>query len=207
MSKKTDAFYFDTFTECASLSWEAAIALEDILRNFDPSQIDQEMQRLHEIEHRADGKKHVLLSELVKAFITPIERDDIINLSQTMDDVTDAVEDIIIHMDVTGISSIRPDAIEFAAHLTKCCECLKDIMVEFANFKKSKNLHDIVIAMNGLEEEGDRMYIAAMKKLHTECSDPLEIIAWRDIYTFFENVCDACEDVADIVETIVIGNT
>ena len=69
-----------------------------------------------------------------------------------------------------------------------------------------KTIKDIIIEINRLEEDGDQLYISVMKNLHATSKDPIEIIAWRDIYKAFENVCDYCEDVANIVESIVIGN-
>ena len=88
-----------------------------------------------------------------------------------------------------------------------CCEAMTDMLREFHNFKKSKTLNELIIEINRLEEVGDDLYVACMRNLHTTSSDPLEIIAWREIYEFFEKCCDTCENVADIIESIVIGNT
>ena len=84
---------------------------------------------------------------------------------------------------------------------------IQEVMEEFADFKKSKTLHGLIIEINALEEEGDRMFIDSMRKLHTEVKDPIEIIAWREIYVYLEKCCDACEHVADIVESVIMKNT
>lgn len=81
MSSKSDSYYFNTFAECASLACEAAEVLHSVLTKFNSEEIDDIMRELHEVEHKADEKKHDMLSALLKAFITPIERDDIMNLS------------------------------------------------------------------------------------------------------------------------------
>lgn len=113
MSSKSDSYYFNTFAECASLACEAAEVLHSVLTKFKSEEIDDIMRELHEIEHKADEKKHDMLSALLKAFITPIERDDIMNLSQAIDDITDSVEDVVIQINMDQVKSIRPDSIEF----------------------------------------------------------------------------------------------
>jgi uncharacterized protein Yka (UPF0111/DUF47 family) len=80
-------------------------------------------------------------------------------------------------------------------------------MDEFPNFKKSETLMQHIITLNTLEEEGDRLYMAAMRRLHTQTTDPVEIIAWREVYEFLEKCCDACEHAADVVESVVMKNT
>ncbi len=206
MAAKNDSYYFNTFSECAVLASEAAQVLHTVLTKFNSNEIDEIMWKLHDVEHKADEKKHDMLSALLKAFITPIERDDIIKLSQAIDDITDAVEDVVIQINMDQVKLIRPDSIEFSELLIRCCKRVEELLEEFRNFKKSKLIKDIIIEINRLEEEGDQLYISVMKNLHATSKDPIEIIVWRDIYKAFENVCDSCEDVANIVESIVIGN-
>lgn len=206
MAKK-DNIYFDNFTKCADLAYQAAVLLESALKNFDVNEIDKKREEIHEIEHAADAAKHEMIAELVRAFITPIERDDILRLSQLIDDVTDAIDDILIHIYINNIRTLRPDSIPFAGLIVTCCKSLKDMMVEFADFKKSKRLIDCVIDVNRLEEEGDVMYLNAMRELHTTSTDPIEIIVWREIYDYLEKCCDACEHIADVVESISIQNS
>ena len=206
MAAKNDSYYFNTISECAVLASEAAQVLHTVLTKFNSNEIDEIMWKLHDVEHKADEKKHDMLSALLKAFITPIERDDIIKLSQAIDDITDAVEDVVIQINMDQVKLIRPDSIEFSELLIRCCKRVEELLEEFRNFKKSKLIKDIIIEINRLEEEGDQLYISVMKNLHATSKDPIEIIVWRDIYKAFENVCDSCEDVANIVESIVIGN-
>ena len=127
MSSKSDSYYFNTFAECASLACEAAEVLHSVLTKFKSEEIDDIMRELHEVEHKADEKKHDMLSALLKAFITPIERDDIMNLSQAIDDITDSVEDVVIQINMDQVKSIRPDSIEFSELLIRCCQKVKSI--------------------------------------------------------------------------------
>ena len=185
MSKKSDSYYFQNFIECVQCGCEAAKMLEDNLMNFDTGLLQDKLDELHKIEHDADKKKHEMMGVLVKAFITPIEREDIILLSQSIDEVTDKIEDVLIRIYINNVHTIKPEAVEFTKVIIRCCNALKEVM----------------------EEEGDRMFIDSMRKLHTEVKDPIEIIAWREIYVYLEKCCDACEHVADIVESVIMKNT
>ena len=202
---KQDLFYFNNFHECALCSVEAANCLVDIVATFDKQTIHDCATELHKVEHAADQKKHDMLSQLVRAFITPLERDDIIDLSQAIDNVVDSIEDVVININVTGVDTIRPDVADFSRLIVRCCGSLADLLGELKDFKKSKKMKDLIIEINNIEEEGDAIYLAAMKKLYSE-KNAIEIISWTEIYKALENTCDACEDVADIVERVVIGN-
>lgn len=206
MAKK-DSFYFENFVASAEVSCEAAHALKDILVNFSPDTLLEKRALLHEIEHKGDDKRHEMTRALGRAFITPLEREDMLKLSQCLDDVTDSIEDILIHIYINNITAIRPDSLEFIGVVIACCEAMKQMLEEFSNFKKPKKLNEYIIEINHLEELGDDLYVRCMRNLHTTSKDPVEIIAWREIYDFFEKCCDSCENVADIIESIVIGNT
>lgn len=207
MSKKSDSYYFQNFIECVECGCQAAKMLEDNLHHFDTECLVEKLDELHKIEHDADKKKHEMMGVLVKAFITPIEREDIIQLSQSIDEVTDKIEDVLIRIYINNVHTIRPEALAFIKVIIRCCEALKEVMEEFANFSKSKTLHGLIIEINALEEEGDRLFIDSMRKLHTEVTDPIEVIAWREIYVYLEKCCDACEHVADVVESVIMKNT
>ena len=207
MSKKSDSYYFQNFIECVECGCQAAKMLEDNLNHFDTGLLQDKLDELHRIEHDADKKKHEMMAVLVKAFITPIEREDIILLSQSIDEVTDKIEDVLIRIYINNVQQIRPEALAFIKVIIRCCEALKEVMEEFADFGKSKTLHGLIIEINALEEEGDRLFIESMRKLHAEVTDPIEIIAWREIYVYLEKCCDACEHVADVVESVIMKNT
>lgn len=207
MSKKSDSYYFENFIECVDCSCQAARMLEENLEHFDPLKLKENLDKLHEIEHAADKKKHEMMSVLVRAFITPIEQEDIMLLSQSIDEVTDKIEDVLIRFYINNVQQVRPEAVQFTKLIVRCCSTLKKMLEEFADFKKSKNLHQLLIDINTQEEEGDLLYIDSMRKLHEECKDAIEIIAWREIYNYLEKCCDACEHVADAVESVILKNT
>ena len=86
----------------------------------------------------------------------------------------------------------------------QCCEAMKDLLVEFRNFKKSRTLKDLIIRINDLEEKSDRLFVESIRGLFTEPNDLYRIIAWKDIYEYLEHCADACEHVADVVESVIM---
>ena len=156
------------------------------------------LDELHKIEHEADMKKHELSDRLTKAFITPIEREDIAALSEQIDDLTDKIEEVFIRIYINNVKAIRPEALKMLELVIQCCEEV---------CRRSKELKDRIIQINSLEEEADRLYIASMHSLHSEEKDVLAVIAWREIYSYLEKCADACEHAADVVESVVMKNS
>lgn len=206
MSSKADSFYFNNFVEASSIACEAADMLKDVLSSFNPESLSERLKELHEVEHKGDRKRHEITAVLVRAFITPLEREDILKLSQSLDDVIDSIEDIVIHLYINNVQTLRQDSLQFADVVISCCRSMKKVMEEFHNFKRSKSLQQLTVDLNHLEELGDELYIKSIRTLHSTCTDPMEVMAWHEIYGYFEKCCDACETVADIVESITIGN-
>lgn len=207
MAKKGDQLYYDYFVECAQYACEAARMLEEILTQFEYSALPKKLEQVHALEHLADQKKHALMEELLRAFITPIEREDIAALADRIDEVVDCLEDVLIRLYINNVSSIRPDAVDFAQILRRCCAATEAALREFPAFHKSKKLKELLIEVNTLEEEGDRQFMKSMRLLHVDGSSPLEIIAWREIYIYLEKCADACEHVADSMESVIMKNS
>lgn len=207
MAKKQDAFYFDNFISCAESSCQMAHFLKEVLTNFKVEELPQKLDEIHTIEHAADEKKHQITDKLAKAFITPLEREDIVSLSHHIDEMTDKMEEVLIRIYINNVQEIRPEAINLLNIIIQCCEEVCELLKEFSNFRHSKKLKERIIKINSLEEEVDRLFISSMRKLHMEGKDTLHIIAWREIYTYLEKCADACEHVADGVESVVMKNS
>lgn len=207
MSKKGERFYFDNFMNCAACACRAAGLLEETLGSFNVKNLPGSIEQMHVIEHEGDSLKHEMMAELMRAFITPIEREDIILLSQNIDEVTDCIEDVLLRVYVNNVSLVTPETVRFTKLIIRCCEAMHQLMRKFPDFKRDAGLHDLIVEINALEEEGDRLFISSMRKLHTESTDPIEIIAWREIYIYLEKCVDACEHVADVIESVVMKNT
>ena len=117
MARKNVFDYFKMFTRAAEYSAQAADLLHNVMQNFDPDTLKEKMSEMHAVEHAADIAKHELNRELARAFITPIEREDIMLLTQELDDVTDAVEDVLLRLYMFNVLSIRNEALEAKADI------------------------------------------------------------------------------------------
>ena len=205
--KKTSYSYFAFFCEMIDCACQASTALNNMFSDFQSKNLRQEADVIHQIEHAADLKKLDMMSQLLREFLPPIDREDIVNISHVLDEIVDLIEEVVLSLYMNDIQKCRPDVQPMVALIVKQCEELQKLMAEFENYKKSDKLLESIIVINTLEEEGDRLYLEAMRNLKLTCSDPFEMIAWRDIYSSLEDCSDACEKVADAVEEVVMKNT
>ena len=204
---KGDKFYFDTFVASTAISKDAAVYLVECLENYDPTRIEQMLAQMHEIEHQADVKKHEMSEALAKAFVTPVDREDLDMLSLQLDDVTDKIEEVLQTFYINNIQTIQPAAVEFAKKIVRSCELLCALMEEFENFKRSKKIRSLIIELNDVEEDCDKLYLASLREMSQNATDVLAIIAWRDVYECLEACSDACEHVSECVGSVIMKNT
>ncbi len=207
MKNKKEYSYFEAFANLSEYSLNSAVILNKTLREFDIKKMEEKIREMHNIEHSADIAKHDVLNRLVKEFLPPIEREDITSLSQKIDDVTDAIEDVLICIDMFNVQNIRPEILKFTEMIVDCCKSMKVALDEFQNFKRSKRLHSEIVEINRLEEEGDTLYINGVRNLYRTTTDPIELMVWTEIFRRLEKCCDACEDVANDIESIVMKNS
>ncbi len=203
---KSDRFYFENYAAAADCCSKAAAYLQECLQNYDYANIKTMLENMHAIEHEADGVKHEMTAALAKAFVTPMEREDMAQISANIDEVADFIEEVIQRMYVNRIEAVMPEAIEFAGKIVECCEMMKEMLAELVNFKKPKKLHDMIIALSHKEEECDRLYLEATLKTTDFSDNMLTVMFWRDILDRLEKCADACEHVGDSIETIVMKN-
>lgn len=207
MKRKNEYNYFDAFSNLSKYSYNLAVMLHETLSSFNPNNIEEKVKAAHEIEHNADLAKHDIMNRLVKEFLPPIEREDITSLTQEIDDVTDSVEDVLIYVDMFNIQKIRPEILKFTELLVSCCKAMDDVLEEFKNWKNSKKLHSLIIEINRLEEVGDALYVDSMRNLYHTSKDPIELMCWTEILHRLERCADNCEDVANIIEGIIMKNS
>ncbi len=206
MSKKHSP-YFDDFIAMADFACQAAEYLRKVITNHRPETMAQCREEMHQIEHTADAAKHSMMARLNKEFVTPIDREDIIQLANELDNVTDKIDDTLIRMYMYDTKSIRPAAIAFTEVIVRCCQAMRTAILEFHNFQKSTTLIPAIIAVNTAEEEGDALYIDAVRDLYQNVTDPIEVASWSVLFDRLEDCCDACEHVADSMEIIVLKNS
>lgn len=205
MAKKR-SFYFDEFLAMANYSTEAAEFLQAALANFNPDTLEEARIEMHAIEHAEDVRKHEMMAQLVKEFVTPIDREDIIQLANALDDVTDKIDDILIRLYMYNVREIHPLAHEFGNVILRCCRAMRAAVEELPNFHKSATLKQALIDVNTMEDEGDQLYIASVRELYSQEGNTLEKLVWGELFERLEECCDACENVADLIEMVAMKN-
>ncbi|MSA03630.1 DUF47 family protein [Lactonifactor sp. BIOML-A3] len=207
MASRKENNYFNMFIENVTYACKAAALLQKCFDNFNPEHLPRQMEAMHQIEHTADLAKHTMMKHLHREFLPPIDREDIMELSETIDDVTDCIEDVMLRLYMFHITSLREDAASFADLILSCCEAMLDMMEEFSVFHKSKVIGSKIIEINRLEENGDRLYMEAMHRLYINPTSSIEAFTWTSLYDCLEKCCDRCERVADVVERVILKNS
>lgn len=160
--------------------------------------------KIQSLEHQGDEITHTIINELNKTFITPFDREDIYNLAKELDDVIDMFNTITNRIRVYKISGVNPLLVEFAAVIQDSVKAVQSAIVCLRNVKQHDSITSCCVEINRLENVGDTMRDKALGSLFDNEKDPITIIKWKEIYTDAETILDICEDVAHIIETILV---
>ncbi len=196
--------FFDFFEQHAALTAEGAKAFRDLVSQG--ANVQAAAKRIKEIEHEADTVTHRCVEALHKTFITPIERDDVHRLISRMDDILDYVEAAAERISLYDIVSMTPEVRELAHLLTKAVEKVGVALKGLRDMKHADPIIEACVDVNRLENEGDAILRIAVARLFRETRDSMLVIKWKEIYESLESATDRCEDVANIVEGIVLEN-
>jgi len=162
------------------------------------------VKQIKDIEHDGDKITHQTMDRLNRTFVTPLDREDIHALISKLDDILDFVDAAANRMILYRIKEPKPEALRLADILFKSVEELKRAISLLRNLKQPQEILKLCIEINSLENEGDSVLRGGVAKLFDEAQDPLLIIKWREIFENLETAIDRCEDVANILEGIVI---
>lgn len=161
--------------------------------------------KMKDYEHKGDEIVHSISRELNNTFITPIEREDILFLANSMDDVLDGLEHCAALFELYVITDINKYMLQFVKAIKECSNEIVD-SVELLTTKKFKEISEKVIKINAIESTCDVIERESIKHLFMTEKDPIRIIQYKEIYESFEAIADACEKVADTLETIIMKN-
>ena len=196
--------FFKLFNQQAQFAVTAATLFNEIVSK---GQLTQErVQQMRDIEHQADDVTHAVFDNLNKTFITPFDREDIHALASELDSVVDMIYTITNRMFIYRLTEAHPDLAQLADVIEKSARALA---VAVENMEDMKNYHgalEACIEVNRLENVGDSMRDAVLGKLFDTMPDHIQLIKWKEIFQFAEDVLDICEDVAHVVETILVKN-
>ena len=205
MFGERDNRFFRLFEAAAANIAEGA----EILRSItdDPAGREVKAAALEELEHRGDELTHDIIAELNRAFITPIDREDIFLIAKEMDNVTDAIEATAHRFVMLNVNETTPAARELAGLI---CASSQELVLVMHGLRHPKSIvcnNKCVVEINRIENSGDSIYRRVVKELYAGSCDILTAIKWREIYDHLENTLDALEDVANIVEGIAMKHT
>jgi predicted phosphate transport protein (TIGR00153 family) len=199
---KGDVF-FGAFTQHASRSVEAAKLLLEMLEHIDRK--EPLALEISEKENAADILTHETMKHLHETWITPLDRFDIHGLISKLDDVLDLIEAVSERLVLFQITDVRPAAVDLARVLLKACQDMNRAMQLLPQLAaKGKELLDICVEINRLENEADAIYRRAIAELFHNGNNPIDVMKWRDLFDNIEEATDRCEDVANIVEGVVL---
>ncbi len=204
MPKEID--FFEYFDKIATTINKGLELFEKTVKNYEKCEFQVCNSELKEIEHEADTLVHLTIEALNKTFLTPIDREDIQNLVKKIDDILDLTQATMLRFDMYNIKSITPEFISLTEVLRLTFSELHKAVLEMRDFKNREKIQKHCIEINRLENEGDSRLRAAITKLFAEEKDPINIIKWKEIYENIEMAIDRCEDVANVIEGIVLKN-
>jgi predicted phosphate transport protein (TIGR00153 family) len=200
--------FFKQFEKQMELCVKAADQLVDLLEDY--TDIHKKAKALHDTEHKADDLCHELMQELNAAFVTPIDREDIVELGNSLDDIIDSIEDISNSFDIMSIEEVKPEAKEISILIQSGCKALSELVTEFPQFKKSKKMNrlgELVIKVNNIEADGDTRHRSILKDMFRNEKDAIELIKWKEIFDTMEEVLDNTESVANLLDGLIIKNS
>ena len=194
--------FFGLFERHAALTVEGAKEMRRLVQG------DQNLRalaaRIKEIEHETDVITHTCVERLHKTFITPLDRDDIHRLITRMDDVMDYIESAAIAVTLYELTEMTEPARALAEVLVRATEAVAVAVAGLRNLKRPNTVLEACIEVNRLENEGDEILRGALADLFRGASDPLLVLKWKEVYEALENATDRCEDVANVIEGVVL---
>jgi predicted phosphate transport protein (TIGR00153 family) len=195
--------YFDLFIQMTLYICAAARELKEMLAG--KTQDYQEYaQRIKGLEHACDELTHNVSTRLNRSFITPFDREDIYLMSTALDDIVDLIDDAARAIIIFDVREITDYARDFADVIDRMANELREIV---ATLQRPKNVTQRLVEIHRLENEGDDIYHAAIAELFHDSRDPLTVLKWKEVYEKLEAAVDRCENVANIIESVIIKHT
>lgn len=198
---RKDIDFFEPFDKASRNAIKAASLLLSALRDME--NLEMISKDLRETEKDGDMMTHNIIRQLNKTFITPIDREDMHALCNKIDDVVDLIWACAERLTLFKLKEPTEEAIEIAKELLVTTEMMSKAIIALRD-KKYTFVQEYCIEINSLENRIDRLYRSALGRLFDEVKDPIFLIKWKEVYELLEDASDACEDVANILEAIVI---
>jgi predicted phosphate transport protein (TIGR00153 family) len=199
--------FFGLFDGHAKLIVDGALALVDVLRHYENGRDrGAGIKTIEDVEHAADRITHETVQLLHTTFVTPFDRDDIHRLISRMDDVLDLIQDTGESLVLYDIQKVTPEALELAELLLRCAERVQSAVKLMATMADGPQMLKICEEIDKLESEADKVMCAAISKLFRDETDVRQLIKLKAVYESLESATDKCQDVANVIESVVLEN-
>lgn len=196
--------FFDFFERHAALTVEAGAELAKL--SHDNANIDEISRRIKDLEHQADEVTHACMEMLHKTFITPIDRNDIHRIASKLDDIIDFIDAAARQMVLFEVTEFPESVGEAVIVLHQATQAVERAVKGLRNMRNQTSILGECIRINELENQADRIKASSVARLFREESNPIVVLKWHQIFQALENVTDACEDVANVIEGVVLEN-
>src|SRR5215212_4708556 len=191
--------FFDDFVAMAEQIRRGAGLLQEMLAPEQP--LWDKADEIKEVEHKCDFLTHEIIQRLHRTFVTPLDREDIHTLARSLDDVMDAIDASATIVRLYQISRVRQDARDLTRIIMASAE---QVVQAMKALERRKGVAERAVEINRLENEADRAHQSAVRRLFEEERDPVQIMKWKEILDFLEDATDRCEDVANVLEGVVV---
>jgi predicted phosphate transport protein (TIGR00153 family) len=197
--------FFALIEQQGNKTVEGCRALLEMIEH--PTDLDIKAERVIRIEHECDEITHAVVEGLHKTFITPIDRNDIYTLATKMDDIMDLVEAVADRLALYEIPTMTPEVVELARCLVTSAEHVLGAVTGIRDLRRPNGIQQHCVEINRLENAADKILRSALARLFREEKDPIAVIKWKEIYETLESATDRCEDVANVIEGVVLENS
>ena len=201
VKKKENEFYL-LLEEFSGKIVKAGEAFYDLVSNYED--IENKVADVKTLETECDMQAHKILTELNASFITPFDREDIYSITKEMDDIVDSIEEVANRFIVFDVNKLKPESFAMATYIMQAIRELEVMFKHLPEAQKNSIVREQIIEVNRIENDGDVLYRDALKKLFREEKDPIELIKWKHLYEQLETSLDSCENVANIVEGVIM---
>lgn len=208
MAKEQKIDYFDYFINVAELANKQANYLRETFRDFEQNDLQERIKHMHSIEHEADMLRINITIQLIKDFLPPIDREDIMAMTDLYDTVCDAIDDVLLKIYMFNIQTIRKDVDDICEGIVEITDSFKVLSKELRGFRNPDKLIEQVRIVNDIEDKGDKLYLESVHKLFMDAKvRNKDLVAWNDIYDSLENCYDTVENAAELIRSVVIKNS
>ena len=194
--------FLPQFARAADIILEAATALDQLAADF--TDVELKVAHIKHLEHEGDQVAHQTFGLLSRTWITPIDREDIHVLVAALDDVLDFIDAAAARLMLYKVAAPTPELKAATSLIVQSTEAVQRAIALLGDLKNSKRILDACVEINRLENEADTVNRIAIGKLFETSTDPIHIMKWKEIYEYVEEATDRCEDVANVIETIVM---